>query len=196
MYRNGALLSKRCILPYCTIDILRRIHRIRMFHQKFQDCIFCLGQVHRLSINRNLLRPVIQAHSADLDRICRQFLRDISAKHHVTAQLCLYSCDHNNRVKWFGNIVVGANRQTKDLICIFTFRCEQNDRNIGRLANLVHRCDTIHHRHHDVHQYKLHITGFQLLTCLLSVVRFRHPVPFCRQVNTKCLHDILLIITD
>ena len=167
-----------------------------MFHQEFQDCILCFGEVYHISVNRNLLRPVIQTDAADGKRIRFRFLRNISAKHHVTAQLCFYSCDHNNRVKWFGNIVVGTDGKTENLICIFTFRCEQNDRNIGHLANLVHRCDTIHHRHHDVHQYKLYIPGFQLLTCLLSVVRFRHLVPFCRQVNTKCLHDILLIITD
>src|SRR5690606_10742777 len=56
-----------------------------------------------------------------------------------------------------GNIIIRAQFQTDNAVQFFTFSADENDRNLGFLADMAAKAEAVFTGHHDVEQYNVEI---------------------------------------
>src|SRR5579862_2354141 len=73
-------------------------------------------------------------------------------------------------IEWLGQIIVGSDFQAKDAFHIFPFRGEDEDWNIGVLAQLAQQFDAAHAGQHEVEDDEAVLTGASALEAAHAVV--------------------------
>ena len=193
MHRNSVVRAERRLLPDGAVDLLRGKHRARMLHQQAQDVIFPRRERRRRTVHRDSLGRIVQLHAADAQQLR---LHRAAAELQIPPELRFHPRQHLHGVEWFCNVIVGAHVQAQDLIRVLGLRREQDDWNVGMLAQLRERFDTVHSRHHHVQQHKVDIFLRGHRQRARAVIGLEHLVVPGREIDFQRRHDVAVVVAD
>ena len=108
--------------PHALIEHFAVQHNAAVAQQYFQQVKFPRGQVQRGAAARYPAGGRVQHHI----KSSKSTLGFTTAAQHR-----FHPCHKLGGLERLGNVIICTHFQSKDLICIFTFRCEQNDRNMA-----------------------------------------------------------------
>lgn len=104
---------------------------------------------------------------------------------------------HLHSIKGLGNIIVGAQIESGNLIAVLTLSSQQNDRQrAASLPQLGQDGQTIHNRHHDIQKDEVRFLFGEQLQRLMAVFRLQRPVTRSAERNSQRSSDFFLVITD
>ena len=161
-------------------------------YQQFEDAVFLRGQSYQISHEIHGLCIVIHLYIARLEYVV--FLRCCS-KLHIPSQLRLYSCQQLYRIERLSDIIIRTYIQTKYLVCIFTFCCKENDRDIASLPHLCKHLYPVHFRHHYVQKNKMDVILTYELNSLSAVICLVQIIVISRKIYFQRRNNIFFIIT-
>ena len=113
--------SDRLFLPYVPVDVLRREYLVRVSHQELKYLEFSLGDLYLITVKEDFLRFVIEFKSAYNGKICADLA---CTETQITPYLRLDPGLYFDGIKRLGDVIVGANGQSQDLIRIFALCSE------------------------------------------------------------------------
>ena len=181
--------------PHALINILGGKDALGVLHQKAQDFIFNLRQLHLLAPNPHLVIVQADPNSPGRENIvpAQRPRLGLAPVNTVPAQQS-FDPPHQLRIgKGFGEIVVPAGNKPHQLIRLLGFGGEEQDRNCGALANLLADMKPRKARHHNIQNHKIHRIR-QPFQSLMPIGRLQNHIVLSAEQNAKALPDFAVII--
>ena len=103
-----------------------------------------------------------------------------------TAEHRLDAGDELSRTEWLGNIVVGAELQAQNAVCLATFCGQENDRDRGKrwdLPNLTAEFEPIFAWNHDVQNEQCRTLPFRLCKDGIPSGEYFHGESICLEID-------------
>ena len=190
---DGAGGVERHVVPHPAVDLTRGEHGACVLHEKAQNVVLLGGQCGVFTVHGDGLGIVVQPDAADDQRAG---LHRTAAQLQIPPQLGAHPRQQLHRVEGLGDIVVRAYVQPQHLVGVLALGSQQDHRHIAGLPQLSHGGETVHHRHHDIHENEMHVLPCGDGQGILAIIRLQNAVALRRQVDLQCRNDIPLIIAD
>ena len=104
--------------------------------------------------------------------------------------------DQLSRVEGLRDVVVGADLEADDLVDVVVAGGEDDDGNVGCLAQLFADGEAVHLRHHYVEDDQVGVDGARLLQRLFAVVRLFHPEALVAEIEPGKLNNVFLVVDN
>ena len=192
MHRYGVFRADGGAARDAPIDFLRGKNNAGLLHQKLQNVVFAPREADFFAVFCYALLGVTQLNPAHTQNI----LGKCAAKARISAQLGAHARHQFKRGKWLCHIVVRTDVQTEHLIRVLRFCREHDYGDVGACANFSERFDSVHARHHDIQQHKLHRRVIQGGERLLAAVGAYGLMPLCSKIDTKCRNNIPVVVAN
>ena len=184
---------QRSFLPHAAIDLIGGEDRACVLHEKSQDIVLLRREIHFLSVHAYGLGAVIQFDAADAEL---GGLHAAAAKLQVAPELRANPRLHLQGVEGLCDVVIRADVEPQHLVAVFALSGQENDGDVGELANLRHGSETVHLGHHDIEENEVDILfgcdgkGFPPGLCFENAVSLRSQINFQRREN------VFLVVAD
>ena len=192
MYSYCTLGSECILMPYAPVYFPWRKNPALAFHQQLKDPVFLRSHPYEISHEIYGFCIIIQFYITCPEYVI--FLR-CRSKLHISSELRLYSCHQFYRIERLGDIIIRTYVQAKYLVCIFTFCCKENDRDITSLPHLCKHLYPVHFRHHYVQKNKMDVILTYELNSLSAVICLVQIIVISRKIYFQRRNNIFFIIT-
>ena len=191
MYVHSSDISRILISPNDIQKVLTAVNFVRVEHQKFQHVKLFCGKIDLLACNKYTTALAVQFQISGLDRLCFFFFFLFGT---CTTHDCLNTCLDFQNIERFCDIVICTVIQSQNLIHIFTFCSQHNDRNIGKFPDLLAYLQSVHLRKHQIQKDDVIFICLCFLDCFLAVVCTVNLHAILLQIETDSFYDQFLVI--
>ena len=193
MYIHSSDISRILISPNDIQKVLTAVNFVRVEHQKFQHVKLFCGKIDLLACNKYTAALAVQFQISGLDRLCFFFFFMFGT---CTTHDRLNTCLDFQNIEWFCDIVVCTDVESEDLVGIFGFCRQDDDRKRIALTDFYSCPDAVKPGHHDVDNKKIYHFRVQNIQCLLAVIGFQNVIAFLCEIDFDCFHDGFIVIAN
>ena len=193
VYRYGIFVPDGRFLPDLFVNLPDGEHLPGMLHEQPEHAVFDGRQGNRFSVHQNGFGPVVQ-----LDSAVGQYIRRLvhTAEGGVPPQMGTHPGYQLHGIEGLGDVIVRSDVQPQNLVAGFAFGCEKQHRNVGVLPDFHRGGDSVHYRHHNVHQYQMHLFPGKDVQCFRPCVCRENSVSLRREIDFNGGNNIFFVVAD
>ena len=177
--------------PHAIDQLCTGQHASRVAHEKFEEVELLERHRDRLAAHRHHVTVHVHAHRARLDRGRQQLLRlAVSTEHgaHAGEQL--------TGREWLGDVVVGTDLESHDLVDLAVLRGEHDDRHLRLRPDDATDFEARHPGQHEIEEDQVRATLLEGLERLVSVRGNLDLVALSLQHERQRFRERLLVLHD
>ena len=170
-------------------------HMARMFRKCLDQQELGHGQVHMLAFPAAHVTRRIKNQIPTLQHIIRPVRAHTACAHDFrTAQQCADTFNQQTLGKRLLDIIVFPHAKTGQLINLVIFRCQENDRHFGLLAQMGQKLQSVHARHLDIKHGKIRFFLGQGMQRLRTIRICQNLITLFFQGHGNRRQDITVVI--
>ena len=108
--------------------------------------------------------------------------------------LCFDTCDQFQRIKWLCHVVICPEHQTVDLVHIFCFCRQHNNRKIIFFTDFLKNLKSINIRKHHIQKCHIRCCFLNRYNCIFSCIKLFDLKAFVFQIQFNNICDFLFVI--
>ncbi len=192
---NGVIRADGLFVPNFLIDLIDRENLARILDEQQEDIVLNRCEFDGIAADLNFLGLIVDYQIAD-----RVEVLIVAAVHvaelRIAAKLALDARHEFQGIEGLGEIVVRTDIQAQNLVIVFGFGRENNNRDGTFFSDLSGGPDAVESGHHDIDNQKIHGGVFHNFQRLRTVIGGQNLETFAGEVDADCLDDFVVIVTN